>query len=50
MNEYINDINDLTWYLGHWSFTSEDEVTELSSEEELSPPGFSWQHFPKTFT
>lgn len=43
----------LTWYFGHWSFGSEneeDELIELSNEEELSPPGFSWQHFPKTLT
>lgn len=43
----------LTWYFGHCSFGSEneeDELIELSKEEELSPPGFSWQHFPKTLT
>lgn len=43
----------LTWYFGHCSFGSEkeeEELIELSREEELSPPGFSWQHFPKTLT
>lgn len=43
----------LTWYFGHCSFASEneeDELIELSKEEELSPPGFSWQHFPNTRT
>lgn len=50
---YYKEKKQLTWYFGHCSFGSEneeDELIELSKEEELSPPGFSWQHFPKTLT